>query len=362
MTDILILANSDIGLFNFRKELISKLIENENKVVIALPKGKRTNDLINLGCEYIELDVDRRGINPIKDLKLLVKYLKLVKKREFDIVITYTIKPNIYGGIACRLLNTPYISNITGLGTAFQKENHLKKLIVSFYKSALKRSQYIFFENEENCLIFKEFGIGNRKKIFPGAGVNIKEFKYLPFKAESKTRIVFIGRIMKEKGIEELLYVAKKMYEENKNIEISIVGELEESRYKEQLIEYENQGIVKYLGFKSDIKNIIEENHCVILPSYHEGLSNVLLEAAASGRAIITSNISGCKEVVDDKVTGLLVNPKDKASLYEKMNEFLALSSSEIEIMGKLGRKKIEKEFDRKIVVHEQVNLIIEAK
>ncbi|PAE38164.1 glycosyltransferase family 4 protein [Bacillus sp. 7884-1] len=357
MKKILILANKDVGLYKFRKELIAELLMQGNSIFISLPKGKFVQPLIDMGCTFINTDVDRRGINPITDLKLLIFYFKLITLVKPDIVITYTIKPNIYGGIVSGIKKVKYAINITGLGTAFQKQGFLKKTIVFLYKIACKKAKVIFFENEDNKKIFIENQIVSEEKTckLNGAGVNLEEYNFCQYPVErEKIRFLFVGRIMKEKGVEELFEVAQQIKRENNNIIFDIVGSIED-QYEERIKILELQNIIIYHGFQENVKPFIKKSHCFVLPSYHEGMANTLLECGAMGRPLITSNIHGCLEAVEVGVNGYLVNVKDADDLYKKIKQFIELPYEKKVEMGRNSRELIEKKFEKKQVVEKTV-------
>ena len=269
MKKILILANNDVGLYKFRKELIEELLK-DNEVYISLPYGNLVDNLIKMGCKFIDTPVDRRGINPIKDLKLLNSYRKLFNKVKPDLAVTYTIKPNIYASLIARFKKTDYAVNITGLGTAFQSDNLLRKLIVFLYKIALKRVKIVFFENEENQNIFINENIVERNRTckLNGAGVNLEDYPFMEYPDENQNiHFLFIGRIMKEKGIDELLEAAGKIKKEYPTVQFEIVGPMEDN-YKGVIDKYVGNGIINYYGFQNDVKPFIEKCHCFILPSY----------------------------------------------------------------------------------------------
>ena len=325
---ILILANLDVGLYKFRKALIKKLIDQGNEVYISLPKGMLVQNLKEMGCHFIETPVDRRGINPATDLKLMMRYFNILGKIKPDLVITYTIKPNIYGGIAARFKRIPYAVNITGLGTAFQNENMIKKLVVFLYKLSCKKAKTIFFENEGNKQVFIENNIikESRTCTLPGAGIDLDEYKMTPYPEESRNiRFLFIGRVMKEKGVEELFKVAKNIKKIYPEVSFDIVGPMEDD-YKERIQSLVRNGI-------------------------HEGMANTLLECGAMGRPLITSRIHGCMEAVRDGENGYLVDVKDVKGLEEKMMEFIELSYEEKKQMGEKSREVIEERFDKEKVV-----------
>ena len=359
--NILILANNDVGLYNFRKELIEKLIELKHKVYISLPNGDRVADLIELGCEYIETDVDRRGTNPIKDFKLLLKYKKILKTIKPDVVLTYTIKPNVFGGMACKSKNIPYICNITGLGTATENGGILQKLILKLYKIALKKVKCCFIQNQENFEFIKNNKLVDESKckLIPGSGVNLEKFKVLPYpKDEDKIKFLFISRIMKEKGIEQYIDAAKYITKKYPNTEFHALGACEKE-YEERFEELQKENIIHYHGMQNDIIPFMQESSCLIHPSYYpEGMSNVLLEASSSGRPVITTNRSGCREIVENEKTGFIVEIKNSEQLIEKVEKFINLSNEQRKQMGLEARKKVEKEFDRNIVINEYIKEI----
>lgn len=356
---ILILANNDVGLYKFRRALLLELLRKGNKVVISLPYGEFVDDLISDGCEFINTPVDRRGINPITDIKLLNQYKKIIKKIQPDFVITYTIKPNVYGGIICRWVKKPYAINITGLGTAFQKKGVLRKIVVSMYKIACKNAKVIFFENEENRQLFIKERISDDSQTYRlnGAGVDLKEYKLKEYPTGEKIKFLFIGRVMEEKGINELFDAMRRLIDDNKVCELDVVGGYEED-YREKIEQYQKEGWLHYCGYQKDVKPFIEKCHCFVLPSWHEGMANTNLECAATGRPIITTDIPGCKEAVVNESSGILVEKQNSIDLYNKMNQFIGMTYEEKKRMGVEGRRLMEKKFDKKNVVYETINMI----
>lgn len=349
---ILILANSASGLYDFRNELLLALLE-EFEVHVSLPDEERAPQLALEGCLVHHTDLDRRGINPLKDIGLFVRYLKLIQRIRPSVVLTYTIKPNIYGGLCARLLKTPYITNITGLGSAFEKEGMLKKLVTFLYRTALKKAECVFFQNEKNRDLFTELGItGKKSRLVPGSGVNLE--RHTPAEYPSKEepiKLLFVGRIMKEKGIDELLYAAERITGEYGNVRFELVGSYEDD-YKALLEEKEKEGIVHLTGYQSHIRPFYEAAAAAVMPSYHEGMSNVVLEASATARPVLASDIPGCREGFDEDVTGIGFAPRDGEAFLTAVRKFLQLSYEERMEMGKNARLKMEREFDRKIVVN----------
>src|SRR5690625_2862850 len=314
------------------------------------------DDLIDLGCHYIGSELSRHGTNVIGDFKLLLRYRSIMKEVRPDVVLTFTIKPNIYGGLACRSLNIPQIANITGLGTAVENPGLMQKITVQLYKHAFKNIQTVFFQNKENMQFFidRKIALG-KHKLLPGSGVNTEQFSLLEYPSDEVIRFVFISRIMKEKGIDYYLEAAKYIKDKYPNTEFHICGFSEED-YENTLKEYEEKGIITYHGMMKDIREILKITHCTIHPTYYpEGMSNVLLESAASGRPVITTNRSGCREIVDDDINGYLVALKSSKDLIRKVEKFLNLPYDEKKQKGRQGRKKVEAQFDRKLVVESYI-------
>jgi len=358
MKKVLILANNDVGLYKFRKELIQELVK-EYKVYISLPDGEFIHQLKELGCEFINTSISRRGTNPITDLKLFINYRKIIKEVKPDVVLTYTIKPNVYGGMACKMSGIPYIVNITGLGSAVENGGLLQRITLSLYKSALKKVNCVFFQNKENEEFFDENKIisGNHRLI-PGSGVNLDYYPVLDYPSDTIVNFLFIARVMKEKGIEQYLDAAKYIKKKYPKTAFHILGFCEQD-YEGKLREMQDKGIIKYHGMQSDVREFHKLSHCTIHPTYYpEGMSNVLLESAACGRPIITTNRSGCREIVDDGVNGYIVEQQNSQDLIGKIEQFLSLDYGAKKQIGILGRNKVEKEFDRRIVVDSYIEEI----
>jgi len=355
----LILANLDVGLYKFRKELIERLISDGNEVYISLPKGELIGELEALGCAFEETEIDRRGINPVTDMKLMLSYRRLMKKIKPDFVITYTIKPNIYGGIVARFMKIPYAVNITGLGTAFQNDGLVKRLVTLMYKVSTKKARVVFFENEGNRRVMLDMKIlpEDKTHTLSGAGVNLDEYSRREYPRGEQTRFLFIGRIMKEKGVDELFYAAERIREKNPDVIFDVVGPMEDD-YADVVDSLTKKGVIEYHGYQKDVRPFIESCSCFLLPSYHEGMANTLLEAGAMGRPLITSDIHGCKEAVLEGESGFLCESKNGEALLEAINKFLLLKLEEREKMGYRSAEHIAETFDKKKVVDETVKFL----
>lgn len=354
---ILFLANGELQVYNTRLELIKELLSKGHKVALCFPYSDRVKELTELGCEFIDVKIDRHGKNPFNDLKLLKFYKKTIKEVKPDVVFTFTIKCNIYGAIACRKFNLPCIANITGLGTAVEDKGILQTLTVLMYKFAFKKIKTVFFQNFENMAFFEKHKIAlNKHKLLPGSGVNLDKFKVIEYPNDEQVNFGFVARVMKQKGIDEYLESAKALKEKYPNAVFHVCGG-KEKEYVGELDELNEKGVVVYHGKVSDMTELYAKLHCVVLPTYYpEGMANVLLESLATGRPIITTDRAGCREIADNEVNGYIVKQKDSQDLTEKMEKFLLLSNEERRVMGLNGRAKVEKEFDRKIVIKKYMN------
>ena len=373
---VLILANKSTGLYNFRRELLKELCSCGHEVTISVPNGDFIAEMQQMGCRFIDTEISRHGVNPVTDMKLLAKYVSIIKSVKPDIVFTYTIKPNIYGGVACQLCKVPYVANVTGLGTAVENGGVLQKITLVLYKTGLRKAQKVFFQNQANLdFLVKHKVVKNNYALLPGSGVNLERFSPLPYPAEEDgIHFVFISRIMREKGIEQYLDAAQHCKAaESAEAPASCHPERStsgvegscavlkttfhvcgycEKEYQGKLDELVANGTVVYHGMVRDVREILAKTHCTIHPSFYpEGISNVLLESSACARPVITTDRSGCREVLDDGINGFIVKQRDSADLIEKVEKFLALPHEQKMKMGVAGRAKVEKEFDRQIVV-----------
>lgn len=356
MKKVMILVNDVTTLLQFRCELVRALVEDGNEVVVSVPKSERIPEIEALGARVIETQVARHGKNPLQDLKLFWDYKKLLKAEKPDIVLTFTIKPNVYGGMACGDLKIPCVANVTGLGVVGDK-GLLQKLTLFLYKLGLNKAKCVFFQNQANQEFFSQKKItSGETQLLPGSGVNVEKFSYMEYPQEEQVNLVFVGRIIKDKGVFELAEAAKAL-EDCKQVRFTVVGDVEYGAENP----FTERSNVECVGFHKDVRPYLQQAHAIVLPSYHEGMANVLLEAAASGRAVLASNVPGCQETFDEGVTGFGFAAKDVESLRQAIEKFVALSLEQKREMGKAGREKMETQFNRRIVVNkylEQVNSV----
>ena len=362
MAHILFVGNYSLGMYRFRGDLISALLAAGHRVTVLLPDEEYAGEIKSLGASLVLTPMDRRGMNPFRDLSLFGFYKKLFRELRPDAVVTYTIKPNIYAGRAAAQLGIPFAANITGLGSAFEKPGALMTLVTIMYRSSLKNARRVFFENSVNRQLFLDRKIVRKEQtvLLNGAGVNTEDFSPQPLADKTddhRFRFLYIGRVMREKGIDELLRAMRILKDRGVSCLLDIVGITEED-YKEEFSEAESEGWLCDRGFQKDVRPFIAGCDCFVLPSWHEGMANTNLEASSSARPVITTDIPGCREEVVSGVTGWLVPPKDAAALAAAMEEVATLPREKLAKMGTAGRLFVKEHFDKKKIVGETVAVI----
>jgi galacturonosyltransferase len=351
---ILLLTNSLLGLHTIRMEVIKAIKDKGHDVIISGPSHEIQRVFEDSGCKMVDTKLDRKSMNPLKDIELILHYRKLIRKTNPDVVLTYTIKPNLYGGMACQMCHVPQIANVTGLGSAVENPGWLQRLTILLYKIGLRNAHTIFFQNKANMeFCQKHKMVKGNLKLLPGSGVNLQYHAFQSYPAEDEPiRFIFVSRLLREKGIEEYLTAAKEVRCKHPNVEFHILGTCEED-YKGILDELQKDGTVIYHGRQSDVRPFIGKAWCMVHPSFYpEGMSNVLLESCAAGRPVITTDRPGCGEIVEVGVNGFLVKQRDGLDVAKKVEQFMALPYEKKLEMGQAARRKVEQEFDRQIVVN----------
>lgn len=356
---ILFLVNHEVTLYYFRTELLEALVREGHEVFLSMPKAEHAGFFEKLGCRILDTPITQYGMNPIREMKLIKEYNEMIRENFPDIILTYTIKPALYGGIAAASTGIPYISTITGLGAAFEK-GKLFSLVISFwYRFSTRKISCMFFQNKEHSKKFDQLKIAvGKHRIVPGSGVNLEKHSFEQYPQESGTHLLFIGRMMRDKGIFELCEAVENLAQKY-DITLDIIGWCEDE-CKELKESFKKDGAIHYLGWQEDVRPFVRRSHAVVLPSYHEGMANGLLEAQAGGRPVLASNIPGCIETFDEGVTGFGFEVRNEESLENAIEKFCLLSNAQRAEMGAAARKKVEKEFDRKTVVNEYLNAIHE--
>ncbi len=364
MKTIVLTSNTSWSMWNFRKGLMNALLEMGYDVYVVVPEDEYSKNF----PKFIPLkNLDRKGKNPIKDAKLLLEYISIYRRIKPDLVLSFTIKPNIYSSLACRILGIRCISTITGLGYVFVKKSFLTKLVSFLYKIALAKNHKVIFLNPDDMKLFLENSIVNKEKgiIIKGEGVNTNHFSPELCKNSQESPFVFlmVSRLLWDKGVGEFVSAGrllKKAYEEK--VELWLLGPIDKgnpSSVSEQDIrKWEEEGIVKYLGVFDDVRPFLCKAHCVVLPSYREGIPRSLLEAMAMGKPIITTDSPGCREVCIDGENGFLVKPRDVQSLFKAMETMYKLSREQREDMGRSGRRLALEEFSEERVIKAYLGII----
>jgi len=365
---IVISSNTAWSIFNFRASLIKKLVSLGHEVVVVCPKDRYAEKLSKIGCIVYDIGIDNKGINPINDLWTLVKFYQCYQIVSADLVMQFTIKPVIYGTFAATLLRIPVINTITGLGTAFISGRLLKKTVEILYFLTLRYSKKVFFQNRDDYAEIVGRGLAKDRNsvIVSGSGIDLNHFCPWPSVGHNNNAPVFlfIGRMLRDKGISEFAEAARNIKRENPLAEFRVLGPMGNQNRtgigREEIDIWRKDGFVKYLGETDDVRPYIAEADCVVLPSYREGLPRSLLEAAAMERPVITTNAPGCRDAVLDGVSGLMCRVRSVEDLEGKMSIFCRMSSCEKEKMGKEGRRLVESKFSENTVISMYVKSIQE--
>lgn len=360
---IALLTNNDDDVYCFRKELIEELIAEGYEMLVSCPDGPKFELMKGIPFIYDNPDIDRRGTNPVRDFRLLMHYHSLFKKYGPAVVLTYTAKPNVYASIAAHRLGIPVINNLTGLGSVVNESGLKQRFIMWLFKQAYQKSACMMFQNATNMQVaINEGMVRGDYRLIPGSGVNTERYPLQPYPdgGDGKTGapIVFnyIGRVLKDKRVDDYIEAAKRIKQHYPQTEFNILGFIEptEIHYEAELKQLQEAGIVIYRGSQKDVKPFVARAHCTIHPStYGEGMSNVLLESASSGRFLITTDNPGCQETVEDGRTGYIYHGKDVDALVSAIERFLALPNSTRQAMGEAGRERVKQNFSRDIVVRE---------
>ncbi|WP_353684456.1 glycosyltransferase family 4 protein [Thermodesulfovibrio sp. 3907-1M] len=366
---IILCSNTAFSLYNFRFRLARTLKEKGFDVYLIAPEDDYAEKL-KKEFPFIPLrHLERKGKNPIKDLKLFLEFLRTYSKIKPDLAIHYTIKPNIYGSLAANFLGIPNIAVITGLGHVFISNSILKSLVVILYKLAFKKTNYVIFQNSDDMNEFIKNNIISKEKakVIYGSGVDTERFNPEFCKDISENSIfkfLLIARLLWEKGIKEYVQAAKIIKSKYSNVEFRILGNFDKDNPscvpREYIENLHKEGIINYLGFSEDVRPFISKSDVVVLPSYREGLPRVLLEAMAMGKPIITTDAPGCREVVLDGYNGFMVKVRDVESLVEAFEKVLNSDKKTLKQMGYNGRKLVEDKFSDEVVVKQMLELIEE--
>ncbi len=352
-----IVINASWNIYNFRTGLIQSFIKSNHEVVAIAPADGYSERLKDLGCKFVAVDVDSKGSNPFNDLALVWKLYTIYQREELDVVLHYTIKPNIYGSIAAKLAGIPSINNVTGLGTVFIRHNLTAKIAHHLYRWAFNFPETVFFQNEDDRKLFvdKKLVRPEITDVLPGSGVDLTRFAPSEFKKNDVFTFLVISRVLYDKGILEYIEAIRRLRAQGVRAKFQLLGKIETERGlgvpREQISEWVREGLIEYLGTVSDVIPVIERADCVILPSYREGTPRTLLEAASLGKPIIATDVPGCRDTVEHGFNGFLCKVKDPQDLADKMRQIMHLSDHRLRQMGSNSRQLAVERFDQNIVI-----------
>lgn len=364
---VMMSINTAWNLVNFRGGLIRALVAAGYEVVCVAPHDRHAGRLVSLGARFVPLAMDNRGTHPGRDAGLFWRFRQLLKRERPVVYLGYTVKPNVYGSLAAHSLGIPVINNVSGLGAVFIQDSWVTRVVKGLYRMAFARSHRVFFQNQDDQALFVGSGLVRPEvtDCLPGSGVDLDRFAYQvqaggirPF------RFLLIARMLWDKGVGEYVEAARLLRHRYPDTEFQLVGFLDVQNpaaiSREQVDEWVTEGVVKYLGEADDVRPCIAAADCVVLPSYREGTPRTLLEAAAMGRPIVTTDAVGCREVVDEGINGFLCRVRDAGDLAEKLEQMMALTPEQRADMGRRGRAKVERLFDEKIVINRYLEVIRE--
>jgi glycosyltransferase involved in cell wall biosynthesis len=370
---VLLTVNASWNVINFRSGLIRALIADGHRVTVTSPEDRYSSQITDLGCAYLPLAMDSKGLSVCRDALLFGRFLALFRSKCPDVVLSFTIKNNIYAAFAGRLAGVPVIPNVTGLGTAFIREDWLNSFAIHLCRGAFRHTPVVFFQNPDDRALFAEKGIlrpDAATQILPGSGIDLRHFAAMHYPAEGDgIRFLYVGRLLRDKGVLELVEAARILRATHPQARVQLLGEVESANrtaIDRRIVEgWVDEGLVDYLGTASDIRPIVAAAHCVVLPSYREGTPRTLLEAGALARPVIATDVPGCRSVVHDGVTGLLCRVRDPNDLAGCMADMIALGAEARAVMGREGRQRMEQMYDEAFI-HEayrnQLELLREAK
>ncbi len=355
---IAVVLNTSWNIYNFRKGLILSLMDKGNEVITIAPRDKYSEKLVDLGCTYVPVKMDSRGANPLKDFLLILELFAIYRRHKPDVILHYTIKPNIYGTIAAAMLGIPAINNVCGLGTMFLKDNLVSRVAIVLYRIAFRFPKKIFFQNDDDKQLFLQKGIVTEQvcDLLPGSGINTLDFSPVHSATSNKPfTFLLISRLIYDKGILEYIEAIDLLKKQGVDARFQLLGPIDEKHKRgipEAVIyDWIAKTEVEYLGSTEDVRTFIEKADCIVLPSYREGTPKTLLEAASMAKPIVATNVPGCKNVVNHGENGYLCAPRDSSDLAAKMRDIFALDAALLQKMGENSRRHAVENFDESVVI-----------
>jgi glycosyltransferase involved in cell wall biosynthesis len=359
-------SNYGWTLFNFRRRLIAALLAHDIDVAVQTEFDGYEGKLGLPAARVLPLKIDRKGVNPFRDLRTLLSVWRAIRSFRAELCLLFTIKPIVYGGLACRLSCTSYVANVTGLGTAFIGRRWLRWIAVLLYRISLRSAHRVFFQNNTDLELFVHQKIvkAGQAALLPGSGVDLERFEAAAYPAGPEIRFVLIARMLWDKGVGEFASAARLARRANPQARFQLLGPVDAVNRsaipRETIQQWVREGTLEYLGETDDVRPFIAAAHCVVLPSYREGTPRSLLEAAAMGRPVIATDAVGCRDVVDQRSTGLLCAAGDANDLARRIIEMASLSPHQRADMGLRGRRKVEQQYDERVVIQRYVELLRE--
>lgn len=364
---IALVLNTSWNIYNFRMNLINSLKANGHEIHTVAPIDSHTPDLIRAGCIHHKLRMDSRGANAVKDMALIFELYSIYKKIKPDVILHYTIKPNVYGTLAASLLRIPVVNNVCGLGTVFLKKSPVSFIAKILYRLSFRFAHKVFFQNPDDLKLFTDKKLVKNVLVdlLPGSGVDLKKFTPAPFKRNTEFTFLLISRLITDKGVLEYIEAVRKLKAEGLNAKFQVLGAMDEKHKrgipKELIHSWISSGTIEYLGTTEDVRPFIHQSDCIVLPSYREGTPRVLLEAASSAKPIIATAVPGCNQVVENQLNGLLCNLKDSNDLADKMRMMSQFNNKQLATLGVNGRKKMEAQFDESLVISKYLQTLCEV-
>lgn len=352
--NVLITVNAAWNIWNFRRSLVATLIAAGHRVTVLAPPDGTVAELERAGCRFLPLEMDVRGLNPLSDLALMRRFRAIFRRERPDVVLGFTIKNNIFGAMAARAAGVPFIPNVTGLGTAFLSGGLLQRVAETLYRRAFGRVPVVFFQNDEDRDLFVGRGLvrAGQAQVLPGSGIDLDRFRFEPMPQNGIGSPVFlmVARLLRDKGVLEFVEAARRIRAERPMVRFQLLGpagaENRSAIPVDDVQAWVAEGCVEYLGTKEDVRPYLRAADCVVLPSYREGAPRTLIEASALGRPVIATDVPGCRDVVEEGVTGFLCTVRSAESLTDAMRRYLDLSDAARAGMGAAARRKMERDYD----------------
>jgi glycosyltransferase involved in cell wall biosynthesis len=365
---IAIVLNTSWNIYNFRMNFVRALLEQGYEVHTIAPEDEYTHLLEQSGCVHHKVKMDSRGANPVKDSALIVELYSIYKRVKPDIILHYTIKPNVYGTLAASMLGIPVVNNVCGLGTVFLKKNLVSAIAIFLYKISFRFAKKVYFQNPDDLNLFvnQKLVPAEAVDLLPGSGIDLKKFQPAAFKRNDKFTFLLISRLITDKGVMEYIEAVRKLQSSGVNAHFQVLGAMDPEHKRgiktEVIQNWIDTKTIEYLGTTDNVQKFIHQADCIVLPSYREGTPRTLLEAASSSKPIIATDVPGCNHVVKNNFNGLLCKLKDADDLAEKMKMMAGFENTTLKLFGENGRAKMEAEYNESVVIDKYLQTICELR